>query len=81
MPPVVQIRPESVIADKVDIKSPRLGGLFCFRLGIDPCVWYGLYNFILAQPKEKLMRFREALKKTDYYSYWSEDYYKEIVGD
>jgi hypothetical protein len=41
----------------------------------------GLYNLILAQPKEKLLRFREALKKTDYYSYWSEDYYKEIVGD
>ena len=41
----------------------------------------GLYNLILAQPKEKLMRFREALKKTDYYSYWSGDYYKEIVGD
>ena len=41
----------------------------------------GLYNLILAQPKEKLMRFREALKKTDYYSYWSEEYYEEIVGD
>jgi hypothetical protein len=41
----------------------------------------GLYNLILAQPKEKLMKFREALKKTDYYSYWSEEYYKEIVGD
>jgi hypothetical protein len=41
----------------------------------------GHYNLILAQPKEKLMKFREALKKTDYYSYWSEDYYKEIVGD
>jgi hypothetical protein len=41
----------------------------------------GLYNLILAQPKEKLLRFREALKKTDYFSYWSEDYYKEIVGE
>jgi hypothetical protein len=41
----------------------------------------GLYNLILAQPKEKLMKFREALKKTDYYSYWSEEYYKEIVGE
>ena len=41
----------------------------------------GLYNLILAQPKEKLMRFREALKKTDYYSYWSEEHYEEIVGD
>jgi hypothetical protein len=41
----------------------------------------GLYNLILAQPKEKLLRFREALKKTDYYSYWSENYYKEIVGE
>jgi hypothetical protein len=41
----------------------------------------GKYNLILGQPKEKLMKFREILKKTEYYSYWSDDYYKEIVGD
>jgi hypothetical protein len=39
------------------------------------------YNLILGQPKEKLLKFREALKKTDYYSYWSDSYYSEIVGD
>lgn len=41
----------------------------------------GKHNLILAQPREELMNFREALKKTNYYSYWSEDYYREIVGD
>lgn len=40
----------------------------------------GNYNLIIGQPKEKLLRFREALKKTDYYTYWSPDYYNEIVG-
>jgi len=41
----------------------------------------GKYNLILGQPKEKLMKFREILKKTEYYSYWSKEYYNEIVGD
>lgn len=41
----------------------------------------GVYNLILGQPKEKLMKFREALKKTEYYSYWSPEYYDEIVGN
>ncbi len=41
----------------------------------------GSYNLILAQPKEKLLKAREVLKKTSYYSYWSNEYYKEIVGD
>lgn len=40
----------------------------------------GKYNLILGQPKEKLMKFREILKKTEYYSYWSKEYYDEIVG-
>ncbi len=41
----------------------------------------GKYNLILGQPKEKLEKFREILKKTEYYSYWSKEYYDEIVGD
>ena len=41
----------------------------------------GIYNLILGQPKKKLLQFREALKKTNYYSYWSDSYYNEIVGD
>ena len=41
----------------------------------------GKHNLILAQPRNKLMKFREALKKTDYYSFWSKEYYNEIVGD
>lgn len=40
----------------------------------------GKYNLILGQPKEKLRKFREILKKTEYYSYWSEDYYNEIMN-
>lgn len=41
----------------------------------------GKHNLIIAQPKAELMNVRNALKKTSYYSYWSEDYYREIVGD
>jgi len=41
----------------------------------------GKHNLILAQPKEKLRKFREILKKTDYYSFWTKDYYDEIMID
>lgn len=41
----------------------------------------GKYNLILGQPKDKLLKFREILKKTEYYSYWSKEYFNEIVGD
>lgn len=39
------------------------------------------FNLILAQPKEKLRKFREQLAKTDYYKMWDADYLKEILGD
>lgn len=38
----------------------------------------GEYPIIIVQPKEKLLQFREALKKTPYYDIWDEDYLKEI---
>ncbi len=41
----------------------------------------GKHNLILAQPKDKLRKFREILKKTSYYSYWSKEYYDEIMID
>jgi len=41
----------------------------------------GKYNLILAQPKQKLRKIREKLAKTDYYSYWNEEYLKEILQD
>jgi hypothetical protein len=41
----------------------------------------GKHNLILAQPKEKLRKFREILKKTSYYSFWSKEYYDEIMID
>jgi hypothetical protein len=41
----------------------------------------GRYNLILAQPKEKLKEFRKKLAQTDYYSYWSDEYLKEILGE
>ena len=40
----------------------------------------GKYNLILGQPREKLRKFRDILKKTDYYSYWSQEYYDEIMS-
>jgi hypothetical protein len=39
----------------------------------------GKYNLILAQPKEKLRKFREKLTKTEYYSYWEDEYLEEIL--
>ena len=39
------------------------------------------YNLILCQSKKKLSNIRKQLAKTGYYSYWSEEYLKEILGD
>lgn len=41
----------------------------------------GRYNLILAQPNEKLRKFREKLAKTEYYSLWDAEYLKEILED
>lgn len=41
----------------------------------------GRYNLIIAQPKEKLKKFREKLAKTDYYNYWDDEYLKEILQE
>lgn len=38
----------------------------------------GKYPVVLVQPKQKLLDARNKLKKTNYYSYWSEDYKTEI---
>jgi hypothetical protein len=35
----------------------------------------------LAQPKEKLRKFREILKRSDYYSLWDKEYYDKIMID
>ena len=40
---------------------------------------YGIDNLILVQKKDKLLTARKNLKKTDYYTYWSEEFYKKIV--
>lgn len=41
----------------------------------------GKHNILLCQPKQKLKDARAALKKTNYYTYWSEDYLQEILGE
>ena len=41
----------------------------------------GTYNLILCQPKQKLKDARLGLKKTDYYTYWNNEYLKEILGE
>ena len=40
----------------------------------------GRLNLILCQPKDKLIKARQSLKLSGYYSYWSKDYLKEITG-
>jgi len=37
------------------------------------------YAMILIQDREELNKYAEVLKKTTYYNFWTEDYYKEIV--
>jgi hypothetical protein len=39
----------------------------------------GKYNLILAQPTDKLRKFRESLAKTSYYNMWDGQYLKEIL--
>jgi hypothetical protein len=39
------------------------------------------YNFILCQSKIKLNKIRKKLMETDYYTYWTEEYLKEILGE
>lgn len=41
----------------------------------------GHYNFILCQPLEDLRSARKVLAKTPYYSYWDDDYLKEVLGE
>ena len=38
------------------------------------------YNLVLCQPKDKLLKARQSLLTTKYYTYWSKDYLKEITG-
>ena len=39
------------------------------------------FNLILCQSKKKLSKIRKKLAETEYYTYWTEDYLKEILGD
>lgn len=39
----------------------------------------GKYNLILCQNKERLLKARESLKTTRYYSYWDQSLYNKIV--
>ena len=39
----------------------------------------GKYNLILAQPTDKLRKFRENLARTTYYDMWDDEYLQEIL--
>ena len=39
----------------------------------------GEFNLVIVQEKQKLLKFREKLHKTDYYKLWSEEMYYKIV--
>lgn len=39
------------------------------------------FNLILCQSKVKLSKIRKKLSKTEYYTYWNEEYLKKILGD
>jgi hypothetical protein len=39
------------------------------------------YNLILCQSKKKLKAIRKKLSKTEYYTYWTEEYLREVLGD
>jgi hypothetical protein len=40
----------------------------------------GNYNLILCQWRDKLDNARSKLQKTSYYTYWAEEYLKEILS-
>lgn len=40
----------------------------------------GEYNLLLCQWRDNLNKAREKLKATSYYTYWSEEYLKEILS-
>jgi len=40
----------------------------------------GKHNLILCQKREKLIKARVSLMKTDYYSYWAKEYLEEIMS-
>lgn len=39
----------------------------------------GMYNLIIVQKKEELLSARKILHKTEYYKYWSEEFYNHIM--
>ena len=39
------------------------------------------FNLILCQSKKKLNAIRKKLAESEYYTYWKEEYLKEILGD
>jgi hypothetical protein len=39
------------------------------------------YNLILCQSKAKLSKIRKKLAKTEYYSFWTEEYLEEILRE
>jgi len=41
----------------------------------------GKYNLILCQSKKKLRTFRKKLAETDYYTYWTEEYLQDVLGE
>jgi len=41
----------------------------------------GKYNLVLAQPREKLRKYREMLAKTNYYKMWDDEYLQEILEE
>lgn len=41
----------------------------------------GKHSILLCQPKQKLRDARAALMKTSYYTYWSDSYLREIMGE
>ena len=41
----------------------------------------GKHNLILCQSRTKLLKARAGLMKTNYYSFWNEEYLHEILGE
>jgi len=39
------------------------------------------FNLIICQSKKKLSSIRKKLAKTDYYSFWTEEYLEQILGE
>ena len=92
---VIGTHPQYISSEELSLSVERATSIFLKTRGyialedhpdaeekvLDVCVNQGKYALVLLQERDKLQRARKILQKQDYYKYWTEEYYKEVVDD